>query len=82
MKGLAMFKPGDCRQGMLWSVYDDHIVVKRREFLSNLDIGEEWVMPLPSAEPRPFAFAEHAKKMNAPQFPADAALEITSSRRS
>ena len=77
MKGLAMLKTGDCRQGMLWSVYDDHIVVKRREFLSNLDIGEEWVMPLPPAEPRPFAFAEHAKKMNAPQFPADAAMEIT-----
>ena len=77
MKGLATFKSGDCRQGMLWSVYDDHIVVKRREFLSNLDIGEEWVMPLPSAEPRPFAFAEHAKKMNAPQFPTDAELEIT-----
>lgn len=77
MKGLAAFKSGDCRQGMLWSVYDDHIAVKRREFLSNLDIGEEWVMPLPSAEPRPFAFAEHAKKMNAPQFPTDAELEIT-----
>ena len=32
---------GDCRQGMLWSVYDDCITVKRREFLSDLDIGED-----------------------------------------
>jgi len=60
----------DCRQGMLWSVYDDCIVVRRREFLSDLDLGPDWVMPLPTAESRPFAFAEHAKKMRTPEFPA------------
>ena len=60
----------DCRQGMLWSVYDDCIVVRRREFLSDLDLGPDWVMPLPTAESRPFAFAEHAKKMRIPEFPA------------
>ena len=76
LKGLAMFKPGDCRQGMLWSVYDDRIVVKRREFISNLDLGNEWVMPLPSAEPRPFAFAEHAKSHRAPEFPEGAKIEV------
>ena len=63
---------GDCRQGMLWSVYDDCITVKRREFLSDLDIGEEWVMPLPAAESRPFAFAERAKRFRAPEFPEGA----------
>ena len=68
---------GDCRQGMLWSVYDDCIVVKRREFLSDLDIGEEWVMPLPAAEPRPFAFAEHAKRLRAPEFPAGATVAVS-----
>ena len=70
-KSMKRFAPGDCRQGMLWSVYDDCIVVKRREFLSNLDIGEDWVMPLPAAESKPFAFAEHAKKMRAPEFPKE-----------
>ena len=58
-------------------VYDDCIIVRRREFLSNLDLGPEWVMPLPAAESRPFAFAEHAKKFHAPEFPADAELRIT-----
>ncbi len=67
---------GDCRNGMLWSVYDDCIVVKRREFLSGLELGPEWVMPLPAAESRPFAFAEHAKKLRAPQFPEGAALSV------
>ena len=68
---------GDCRNGMLWSVYDDCITVKRREFLSDLDLGEDWVIPLPAAESRPFAFAEHAKRLRAPEFPAGAALSVT-----
>lgn len=68
---------GDCRQGMLWSVYDDCITVRRREFLSDLDLGPDWVMPLPAAESRPFAFAEHAKKFHAPEFPAGAALKVS-----
>ena len=71
-------KCDDCRQGMLWTVYDDCITVRRREFLSDLDLGPDWVMPLPSAESRPFAFAEHAKKFKAPEFPADGELRITS----
>ena len=74
MKKIAT---GDCRQGMLWSVYDDCIVVKRREFLSNLDIGEDWVMPLPASESRPFAFTEHAQKFRAPEFPPDAKLDVS-----
>ena len=76
-KVMGRFPADDCRQGMLWSVYDDCIVVKRREFLSGLDLGDDWVMPLPAAESRPFAFAEHAKKSHAPSFPADAKPEVT-----
>ena len=72
MKSMKKFAAGDCRQGMLWSVYDDCIVVRRREFLSNLDIGEDWVMPLPVAESKPFAFAAHAQKVRAPEFSKDA----------
>ncbi len=67
---------GDCRHGMLWSVYDDCITVRRREFLSDLDLGEDWVMPLPAAESRPFAFAEHARRLHAPEFPNGAQLVL------
>ena len=77
LKTRIRSKTGDCRQGMLWSVYDDCIVVRKREFLSGLDVGEDWVMPLPVAESRPFAFAERAKKFRAPEFPGDAALAVT-----
>ena len=77
VKMMRRFDSGDCRQGMLWSVYDDCIVVKRREFLSNLDLGDDWVMPLPAAEPKPFAFAARARKFRAPSFPAGAKLAVT-----
>jgi len=70
------FSTGDCRQGMLWSVYDDCIVVKRREFLSDMDLGDDWVMPLPAAESKPFAFAERAKVIAAPRFAEGAALKV------
>ncbi len=68
--------PYDCREGMLWSVYGDRIVVERREFVSGLDVGEDWVLPLPAAESKPFAFAERAKKIGAPSFPSGAALRV------
>ena len=76
VKMLPRFSTGDCCQGMLWSVYDDCMVAKRREFLSGLAVGDDWVLPLPSAEPRPFAFAERAKKFAAPAFPAGATLKV------
>ena len=75
-KLMGNFSAGDCRQGMLWSVYDDCMVVKRREFLSDLDVGDDWVLPLPAAESKPFAFAAHAKSVLAPSFAADAKLEV------
>ena len=64
------------RQGMLWSVYDDCISVTRHEFVNSGSLGSDWVIPLPAAESRPFAFAERAKKFSAPEFPAGASLKL------
>ena len=75
-KVMGKYNGGDCRQGMLWNIYDDRIVVQRREFLSNLFVGPDWVMPLGAAEPKPFAFAQRAKKTTAPEFPADAKIVL------
>ncbi len=80
LKSMKKYATGDCRQGMLWSVYDDCIVVKRREFLSDLDIGEDWVMPLPAAESKPFAFAARANKVRAPEFAQGAEPKVTATR--
>lgn len=77
VKMMGNLNGHDCRQGMLWKVYDDIMVVKRREFLSGFDLGPDWVIPLGAAEPRPFSFAERAKKMRAPEFPAGATVNVS-----
>lgn len=69
------------RNGTLWSVYEDRIVIRRREFLPEADLGEDWVLPLPAAEQKPFAFAERAKKIGAPEFLAGAALKVERTSR-
>ena len=58
----------DARHGQLWSVHADRIDVERRDFRTGLPIGETLTMPLPAAEPKPFAYAEHAKRLSAPEF--------------
>jgi len=76
LKVMGDFDAGDCRQGMLWRVYDDHAVIQRREFLSDSFVGADWVMPLGAGAAKPFAFASRAKQAKAPQFPAGAAVAI------
>ena len=71
-KGLSQIS---ARHGMLWSVYDDCITVARREFLTGLSLGDDWVMPLPVAEPRPFAFSQSARRFRAPEFVEGAELK-------
>jgi len=69
----GIYTPNE-RNGMLFSVYDDHITIVRRDFGADVDLGPDWVMPLPVAESKPFAFAAHAKKSVAPVFAAGAKL--------
>lgn len=64
------------RQGMLMDVYDDRIVFVRRDFLHDLSLGDDWVVPLGAGVPRPFAFAPRSAASVAPQFPAAAKLEV------
>lgn len=68
------------RQGMLIKVFDDCMTILRRDFVHDMMIGEEWVMPLSTAEGKPFAFAEHAKRIKAPEFPKDAKVTINKTR--
>ncbi len=68
LKMMARYKGDDGQQGMIWTVHADRIVVQRREFATDAFLGPDWVMPLPVAEDKPFAFAARAKKAKAPQF--------------
>ena len=69
---MPNLKTSNGRQGMLMSVFDDHIALERREFVTDKSLGDDWVIPLPCAESKPFAYAAHAKRRTAPEFAAGA----------
>ena len=77
-KVMGRYSSIDGRQGMLVRVYTDHIAFARREFVYDTFLGDDWVLPLPVAESKPFAFAERAKKSVAPEFAAGAAVSVAS----
>ena len=66
----------DGRQGMVVSLRRDHFVIERREFVYGQSLGDNWVVPLPTAESRPFAYAARAKKRSAPAFAAGASVSV------
>ena len=66
----------EARNGMLLTVCEDSVTIARRDFTYDCALGPDWVLPLPAAESKPFAFAEHAKRFSAPQFPEGAVLKV------
>lgn len=80
-KVMDRLRTHDGRQGMLVSVYDDHITFARRDFVLGELLGEDWVLPLPAAESKPFAFAAHAKKVAVPEFASGAKVTVSKIRR-
>ena len=64
------------RQGMLMDVYDDRIVFSRRDFLHDLPLGDDWVVPTGRGCGRPYAFAPRAAASVAPEFPRGAVLSV------
>lgn len=57
------------KQGMVMSVYDDRIVFEKRDFTNDCELDAPWVVPLPVAKSRPYAFDAHAASMAVPEFP-------------
>lgn len=66
----------DVRSGMLWSVFGDRIVASRRDFAQGVSLGPDWELPLTVAADRPYAFAEHARRIGVPEFSAGARLKV------
>ena len=60
------------KQGMVMSVYDDRIVFEKRDFTNGCELDAPWVVPLPAAKSRPYAFEAHAASMAVPSFSAGA----------
>ena len=66
----------DGRQGMLVSVWDDRLVIERRDFCQDASLGPDWVVPLPASESAPFAFKVHARRRTAPEFAKGAEVSV------
>ena len=64
------------RQGYVVRVYDDMLVISRREFGAGGSLGEDWVMPFGNVSPHPFSKEGLKKAAGAPQFRAGAKLVI------
>ena len=62
------------RQGMVMEVFDDRIVLERRDFLRDRSMGADWVIPLDPKE-RPYRFDTRAANEPKPRFPAGAKVE-------
>jgi predicted phosphodiesterase len=70
---MPPLKCADGHHGQLMTVYDDRLVLERRDFENDLPAGPDWIVPLPA---RPETFAARAKKCAAPEFPAGANVKI------
>ena len=68
----------DGRAGLVIDLYDDRLVLHRRSFFFDEPIGEDWTVPLPASVGGPFDFTVRAAKRRAPQFAADAEVNVES----
>ena len=76
LKVMNMLNGYNCRQGQLVRVFPDRLVFSRREFVTDVALGPDLVLPLPAAETKPFAFAPRLARAEAPAFPSDAKLVV------
>lgn len=67
----------ESKQGMFLTVYDDCMVLERRDFGLSMPLGDDWVLPLPVAEKKPFAYASRRVARKAPEFAPDAKVAVT-----
>ena len=63
----------DIRVGQLVSVYDDRIVFEKREFVSGLSLGDDWVVERPA---KPRSFESRASAARPAEFPAGSKLKV------
>ena len=64
----------DIRVGLMASVYDDRIELARREFVSGLPVGDDWIVELPAHKR---TFATRASIAKPAEFPKGSLLVVT-----
>ena len=67
---------GRCRQGFVVRIYDDMMVIERREFSEGGSLGADWVLPFGKYAPHPFSKEQLKKAIGTPQFREGAQLIV------
>ena len=70
---MPFLRCADGHHGQLMTVFDDRLVLERRDFENDLPAGPDWVVSLPAAAE---SFAARAKKCPVPEFPAGSQVGI------
>lgn len=70
---------GTGRHGLLLDVFDDRVVVERRDFFHDEELAPKWVFPATYAagDERPCSFEWRAAHCGIPEFPRGAAATLT-----
>lgn len=73
----SLGRMADGKQGMVMTVYDNHITLERHEFVYDESLGDNWIIPLPLPGDRTFAFDYRAKHEPLPEFKSDDKVTVT-----
>ena len=76
IRRMSNMQSSESRQGQFLTVYADRIVIERRDFVSDLSLGDDFVLPLPLGSEKPCAFAPRCAARVAPEFPNGAKAEV------
>ncbi len=72
---------GLARQGYIVRIYDNMLVIERREFAIGGSYGTNWIMPLGKNGVHPLSGNELRKVIGTPQFRSDAKVEVTAIKK-
>lgn len=71
---MSRLDTDDGSQGFIMSVYDDKLVIERREFFHGGEVAPPWVVPIPNDGS--MSFAARAARSAVPQFAKDATVTV------
>lgn len=70
------------KQGMFLSVFDDRVVIERRDFVFDESLGPDWVLPLPcrGEKDMPLTFKKRSAQSVVPEFASDAKVTLSTGK--
>ena len=73
---MARFPHDAIHEGIVMEVFDDAVVLERREFLHDHVLGPDWVIPLGKGAAKPYTVAARFAAAKAPAFPKGAKVTV------